>query len=234
MEETGIPHSIVAAVARFASVVARFFPPGALRMGGGTILQARWGHRQSFDADLFCDPGVYARTVARHGVDIERAMRALADMGEEAEPFVDQIATFSYINGTEVTILPAVALVGSKTGYVVPNTDIETESTADILAGKLVHRICGGGVIEPRDMFDIVTAEQRDPSALRAAVSLLSDTQRASISANIAMLPRRWASVADKPLLSSGGEPLQVDASTVQDVLQRCSQRQVARHLPKP
>lgn len=52
-EERGIPEPIARAVVRFVERVGPFFPAGSLRMGGGTILQARWGHRQSTDADLF-------------------------------------------------------------------------------------------------------------------------------------------------------------------------------------
>ena len=234
MEEPGIPRPIADAVARFSAQIARFFPTGALRMGGGTILQARWRHRRSFDADLFCDPVIYVRTVAQHGPEIERAIGAVADLNEETRPFVDQIASFSCVDGTEVTILPAVALVGTKTGNFVPNTDIETESTADILAGKLVHRMCGAGVIEPRDLFDLVAAERHDPTALREAVSLLSNTQRAEISATLAMLPKRWVSFSDQPLLSIDGEKLNIDALVVKDLLHRFGRKQSSRESPKP
>ena len=109
-EETGIPREIAAAVARFADLVTPFFPAGALRMGGGTILQARWGHRMSFDADLFCDPVTYARTITKNGPEIERAINTIADGVEEGASFVDQIASFCHIAGIEVTILPSAAL----------------------------------------------------------------------------------------------------------------------------
>lgn len=220
-EETGIPPEIATAVAQFAALVTPFFPARALRMGGGTILQARWGHRRSFDADLFCEPGAYARTVAKSGPEMERAIKTIAQDVEDGGSFVDQIACFCRIGGIEITILPTAALIGATTGMVVPNTIIETESTADILAGKLVHRMCGAGVFEPRDLFDLAAAAQHDADALRQALGLLSEVQKAEISAALAVLPKRWAYLSDKPLISVGGEALQVDAKKMWDLLER-------------
>ena len=233
-EETGIPREIAAAVARFADLVAPFFPAGALRMGGGTILQARWGHRMSFDADLFCDPGTYARTIAKSGPEIERAINTIADGVEEGASFVDQIASFCHVAGIEVTILPSAALIGSPTGSVVPNTTIETESTADILAAKLVHRMCGAGVIEPRDLFDLVAAERYDPNALREAMGLLSDIQKTEISAALAMLPKHWASFSDKPLFSVDGSEIQVDDEAVKELFERAGRERPPGDLASP
>lgn len=233
-EETGIPREIETAVARFADLVTPFFPAGALRMGGGTILQARWGHRMSFDADLFCDPGTYARTIAKSGPAIERAINTIADSVEEGASFVDQIASFCHVAGIEVTILPAAALIGSPTGRVVPNTTIDTESTADILAAKLVHRMCGAGVIEPRDLFDLAAAERYDPNALHEAMGLLSDIQKAEISTALAMLPKRWASFSDKPLFSIDGDEIQVDAEVVRELFERAGRERSPEGLESP
>ena len=233
-EETGIPREIAAAVARFADLVTPFFPTGALRMGGGTILQARWGHRTSFDADLFCDPGTYARTIAKSGPEIERAINTIAGGVEEGASFVDQIASFCQIAGIEVTILPSAALLGSPTGSVVPNTTIETESTADILAAKLVHWMCGAGVIEPRDLFDLVAAERYDPNALHEAMGLLSDIQKTEISAALAMLPKRWASFSDKPLFSVDGNEIQVDAEAVRELFEHARSERSPGDLASP
>ena len=70
-EERGIPEPIARAVVRFVERVGPFFPAGGLRMGDDAILQARWGHRMSTDADLFCDPQTYLETVRQHGAAVE-------------------------------------------------------------------------------------------------------------------------------------------------------------------
>ena len=36
-----------------------------LSFGGGTVLAARWNHRQSIDVELFCEPTVYGRLTPR-------------------------------------------------------------------------------------------------------------------------------------------------------------------------
>ncbi len=129
-----------------------------------------------------------------HGERIERELGRIADRTNDTGPFVDQIAAFSLIQGTEVTVLPVVPLIASRTHRFVPGTGIETFSNEDILAGKLVHRLCGAGVAEPRDLYDLVAAERYGPNAQRQAVDLLTDTQLNEISATLLMLPDNWAS----------------------------------------
>lgn len=223
-EETGIPDPIVRAVARFVERVAPFFPAGSLRMGGGTILQARWGHRQSTDADLFCDPRTYVETVRQHGAAMESEIRRVADDEEEGEPFVDLVATFSRVGGTEVTVLPAAPLLDERSERRVPGTKVRTESTADILAGKLVHRLGGAGIVEPRDLFDLAAAERHDPMALRRAVGLLTGTQLQGICATLLTLPPRWDVATDKPVLAIAGAYGRVGPDDVVDVLRRSAQ----------
>ena len=43
-----------------------------LSFGGGSVLAARWGHRQSFDVDPFCEPTVYGRLTPREALDLLR------------------------------------------------------------------------------------------------------------------------------------------------------------------
>ena len=223
-EERGIPEPIAQAVVRFVERVGPFFPAASLRMGDDAILQARWGHRRSTDADLFCDPQAYVETVRQHGAAMESEIRRIADDEEEGEPFVDFVATSSRVGGTEVTILPAAPLIDEPSGWRVPGTTVRTESTADILAAKLVHRLSGAGVVEPRDLFDIVAAERHDPMALQRAVALLTDVQINGICATLLTLPRRWDVRTDKPVLSISGEQGAVAPADVVEVLRRSAQ----------
>ena len=95
------------------------------------------------------------------------------------------------------------------------------DSSADILAGKLVHRLGGAAVVEPRDLFDLLVAERHDPNALRQATGLLTRNQLAEISAMLLMLPRKWASISEKQVLSVSGERRDVDPIAVVDLLGR-------------
>lgn len=236
-QETGIPHPIVRAVVRFLECVGPFFPAGSLRMGDGAVLEARWGHRESTDADLFCDPRTYVETVRRHGAAMEREVRRVADEREEGEPFVDLVATFSRVGGTAVTILPAGPLLDAPSDRRVPGTNVWTESTADILAGKLVHRLGGAGIVEPRDLFDLAAAERHDPMALRRAVGLLTGARLQGICATPLTLPPRWDVATDKPVLAIAGAYGRVGSNDIVDVLRRSAQaaaEESGPRTPKP
>lgn len=74
----------------------------------------------------------------------------------------------------------------------VPGTRLETLTSAEILAGKLVHRLHGAGIAEARDLYDLALAHERDPAALRQAVFALADHQRVEVAAMIEMLPQDW------------------------------------------
>lgn len=204
-EQLGLPPSIVQSIQRVYRYTRRYFPQRALTLGGGTVLQARWSHRFSTDADLFCAPEAFDAVVRTHGTALEGALRSIADDPEQT--FVDRIAVYSRINDTEVTILPAVRHTGRRTFRVVSGTDIETWSNADILAGKLLHRICEGGVVEPRDLYDVAAAAHFDPPALRAAVDVLTPRQQHAVRRRLALLPERWADASEKPLMGMPEEP---------------------------
>ena len=110
-QEEGIPPNIVRAVQLFVAALAPHLAEDDLRFGGGTVLQARWQHRLSTDADLFCDPQTYATAIRVSGEAMEQALRDVSATTAGEETFVDQIATYTRIEGVEVTILPAVTLV---------------------------------------------------------------------------------------------------------------------------
>ena len=216
-QEQGIPPNIVRAVQRFVTALSPHLAEGDLRFGGGTALQARWQHRRSVDADLFCDPQTYATAVRVHGGAMERTLRDVSETTAGEETFVDQIATYTRIEGVEVTILPAANLVQpSGSGKFVPGTAVETLTNAEILAGKLVHRLHGAGIAEPRDIYDLAMAQEHDASALRKAIAALTQNQRSEVVAMLEMLPQTWAtSSRGRPLLNADPDranlPLLVD-----------------------
>ena len=77
-DESGIPREIATAVARFADLVAPFFPAGALRMGGGTILQARWAS--------FSDKPLISVDGDEIQVDAEAVRKLFERAGRERSP----------------------------------------------------------------------------------------------------------------------------------------------------
>ena len=204
-EQSGLPRMLVQCIQRLCQHARSYLPDSALTLGGGTVLQARWSHRISTDADLFCSPETFDAVVRAHGTELETALRSIADDSEQT--FVDRIAVYTKIHNIEVTILPAVRHIAERTLQYVPGTGIETWSNANILAGKLLHRIYEGGVVEPRDLYDIAAAAHRDPDALREAVGVLTARQQHAVRSRLALLPERWADASDKPLLGMPEEP---------------------------
>ena len=200
--ERHLPDPITSAVRKFAAAANPHLDAGSLRLGGGTVLAARWQHRRSTDADLFCDARTYVAAVRHHGEAIEHSLAQVARTQAGEDTFVDQIATYTRIDGVEVTVLPTVALIDGGSGRYVPGTRVETLTNAEILAGKLVHRMCGAGIAEPRDLYDLALAAARDPAPLQRALEVLTTAQRAEIGAMIEMLPRDWTSLSpERPLL---------------------------------
>jgi len=62
-QEPNIPKAILAKAQRLAPVLGDYFPKGSIKMGSGTILQARWQHRISTDADFFVFPQEFNKVV---------------------------------------------------------------------------------------------------------------------------------------------------------------------------
>ena len=168
-------------------------------------------------ANLICDPQTYATAVRVHGEAMERALRDASATTAGEETFVDKIATYTRIEGVEVAILPAATLVQpSGSGKFVPGTAVETLTSAEILAGKLVHRLHGAGIAEPRDIYDLAMAQEHDAPALRQAIAALTQNQRGEVVAMLEMLPQTWASSSrERPLLNADPDranlPLLVD-----------------------
>lgn len=70
-EEARLPEAILRNVQKIAPVLEAYFPRGSLKMGGGTVLQARWRHSVSTDADLFAFPQAFNKVVAERGEILE-------------------------------------------------------------------------------------------------------------------------------------------------------------------
>ena len=157
-----IPPKQLAAAQAAASVLRRFIDERHLSMGGGTVLQSRWRHRQSSEVDLFCDGDVFERAQRRFSSEIERALVAEADSPPE-RTWVEFMAIYCEPDGVETTLMPHVPLTEACTDERLPGTRIALQSTAEILAKKLRHRLYEAGGVEVRDLYDLAAARHLDP-----------------------------------------------------------------------
>ena len=146
------------------------------RLGGGTLLAARWRHRRSTDLDIFLpsDSGI-AILDPRWNPDFANAMRRI---GATSLDVVTNSLKFSFPSGrieiTQLDPIPDLPVIQA----VADGHEIAVYHNACVLTGKLHGR---GARLPARDVFDIGVARDEDPDALRTAVNTIDSNLRAEI-----------------------------------------------------
>ena len=179
--------------------------PESWKLGGGTILAARWRHRRSADIDLATS-----------------ANWQIADLGQRASNvFTEALGKLGgkltgYRKGSIRMAFPEAKLhvyrVGPEpaAGHRVTTIDgepFEALSTTQILEGKLLNRL---SETPARDLYDVVVAGLKDRDGLEQAVNMLDvetqaeaaflwDTRRNRIEQDARETLR--ATAADEPLV---------------------------------
>lgn len=173
----------------------------ALSFGGGTVLSARWGHRESFDIDLFCTPEAYARLGRGGRSRIEELIKQLPGCNGEVT-WCDDIATYTEIGTVEVTVLPRPRGIEPTTHTVLQGSELRTQGTEEILYAKIAYRMYEGGEITVRDAYDIACAAKLDPQALQRAIGHIDERALALVQATVEQLPAGWSKEDEKPLVN--------------------------------
>ena len=176
------------------------------RIGGGTLLAARWGHRLSTDIDIFLDErsGLGALNPRRDMGFTE----AMEDAGAEKLSVEDRSLKYQFRAGrVELAQLDPRPKVGHEIALV-EGWRIPALRNTQILAGKLGGR----GLRSPaRDIFDIAVAGLKDPDALEEAVNLLGRD-------SIREITTKWeAGTAN--YRTDATENLQITDSSLKDLL---------------
>lgn len=144
-------------------------------LGGGSVLAARWRHRESTDLDL--------RLVDRTDVEDLRP--------GNAHDLARLVGGFCVEDGrTHLTVLvgagridvkaEALFLSGDETRCFVDGVEAAVESNAQILRGKFERALVHGQSVV-RDVYDVITAETQDPAALAVAVNVLPEAERLDV-----------------------------------------------------
>ena len=163
-----------------------------LSFGGGTVLAARWNHRQSFDVDLFCEPTVYGRLTPRERSRIERAIGRIGGCSRE-RTWCEDIATYTEVGQIEATVLPGSVVIEPSDPTRLAGTALMLQSSAQILYAKIAWRMYQGGEITVRDAYDLAAASKCDPAALARACEHTSPRVLSTVSAVIVALPHGWS-----------------------------------------
>ncbi len=139
------------------------------RLGGGTVLAARWRHRDSDGLDV----QVHART-ERAYLGRERNPALWRKLYAAGATHIDFEAAPAIKFGREGRIELLEARPIPRLGHertVVDGAEVTVLVPAQILTGKLVRR----GVSPPvRDLYDLAVAQRVDPEAAAVAVNALS------------------------------------------------------------
>ena len=141
--------------------------PHEIRLGGGTVLAARWQHRTSFDIDLTLSrEAKTTRLTAENNPALDAALRALGGTPEHEPPNYRVKFETGWIDIATLEPRPA----KGATATTVHGKTVQVLSTTQILRGKLER-----GTRSPvRDVFDFITAGIVDRAGLAAAVNCLA------------------------------------------------------------
>ena len=145
---------------------------------GGTVLGARWRHRESSDLDLVVHPETeIARLAKKHNPDFWRAMETAGATGIEFEG----TPTIHFPTGKiELITTPPVPRMGHTTEALETGRAVLL-GPAQVLTGKLRHRSLAAPV---RDLYDIAVGWRTDPAATTIAVNATSERTLAAASAH--------------------------------------------------
>ena len=220
----GFPPHIQLAAESAAGALTKYFDLADITMGGGTVLQARWGHRESFDIDFFCKGAAFARIHRQCGVDVERAMVDLAG-SDPSRTWMEYMALYCEIDGIETTLMPHEFILAESHDTVLPGgVPVRLQTTAEILAKKLRHRLHGAGAVEVRDVYDLAFAARFAPEAFDESKQSLSPAQRSEVSTMLAHLPKGWSGQTTKPLAGQAEPWSETEmAESLRSALDGCS-----------
>lgn len=171
-----------------------------ISFGGGTVLASRWGHRQSFDVDLFCDPTVYGGLTRRERSRIEERIAGIVDCSRE-RTWCEDIATYTEIGDVEATVMPSSVVLEPSVPTRLAGTTLRLQSSAQILYAKIAWRMYRAGEITVRDAYDVVAATIHDRAALARACAHTSPRVLTTVSSVIGALPRGWSGNDMKALI---------------------------------
>ena len=141
--------------------------PHEIRLGGGTVLSARWKHRTSYDIDLTLSPEAKTtRLTAENNPALDAALRALGGTLEHEPPNYRVRFEAGWVDIANLEPRPAKGAAATA----VHGKTVQVLSTTQILRGKLER-----GTRSPvRDVFDFITAGTTDRGGLAAAVNCLA------------------------------------------------------------
>lgn len=171
MEQLTLPEPAATILARTHHILDRHVTPhtpggDGWKIGGGTILAARWAHRQSEDIDLLVHPNTESHLEHRINPELSARMR-------EAGATYFDFETLPMIHFDNGRIEILARCPSPRRGHELALVDgrrATTLASAQILTAKLRHRSLDPPV---RDLYDLAVAARAEPRALAVALNTL-------------------------------------------------------------
>ena len=173
MEDLTLPEPARTLLGRTRAILDAYVTPrtpdrSGWQIGGGTILAARWGHRESHDIDLLIHPRTETRFL--HPEVAPELHRRL----EVAGATKITVGRFSQILFEESRIEMLAADPHPQVGHrraIVDGGEATVLASSQILTGKFSNRSLNPPV---RDLYDLAVAGNTAPRALAIAVNALA------------------------------------------------------------
>ena len=183
-----------------AIIERTFTQTGGCRLGGGTLLSARWKHRLSLDIDLTIEPKGRHPQRIEHFIREQNPFRASLEAlgcGEPTAPSQHQIRIPFKDSMLDISVLDAQPRVGERQARV-NGKEAVVLSTTQVLAGKLAR----SEQLLHRDAYDIRYAGRIDKKSLAKAVNRIDPREARKIITAWSQIDARWAAMAPSQLRS--------------------------------
>ena len=236
MDNIELPRRMQESFAGIARAVLSVFPAGDRALGGGTVLEARWGHRVSTDLDFFIAADLLSAAYQRRG----RRMYALLYDAIKSEGASINEGRLSL--GANSLFMDGECADGTPWSianmhYSNPNqpmretingTGIRAATVTETLMGKIVGRAfvantrqaAGKEPIPIRDCYDICVGGALVPDVLDRVLGIIPPAATDRIASNFRSAPHDLHLRDSKPIVSpSWTMPLRGIASRIGDAV---------------
>ena len=199
-----------------------------LRLGGGTVLAARWGHRHSTDLDFHMSRNDMRWVLSSPAriANLNRAFRKIHAPLSPETPYSGVAPQSGTVmadrGGTPVSMFLMSAETHDADGapqsleHVGTESRILAASTDVILRGKMDRlrsmRSSGHRWVTARDLYDLVAVTQFEPGALQTILNDLKPYQRSNILNNMRQTPPDFWHTDPRPVTQ---ESMPVDAGSI-------------------
>lgn len=154
-----------------------------IRIGGGSMLLRRYGHRKSLDIDLFVTDVRLVRWCSP--MSNEAASDLFPDYSEEA----NAVKLITGMQEIDIIAAAPIILQNAVDPAVVEGRDVLIERPREIVAKKIVYR---GRTFLGRDIFDMACVATAEPEEIAAILPALTLTHLEDLAARLRELEPIW------------------------------------------